>query len=140
MASECAAIFSHYSSRTVANFPRQVICENITLGVPWAYFDGAVAGGLFGVGMVIHTSSDITFAASMGLVSGSNNYAELQTLKLLLCWLLHKDIISVQIFGDSLNIVKWFNKEFICQKYLLNPFLEEPWTLKSHFSYTSVSH
>lgn len=50
------------------------------------------------------------------------------------------DNISVQIFGDSLNIFKWFNKEFICQNYLSKPILEEIWTLKNHFTYIFVCH
>ena len=77
---------------------------------------------------------------SYGLGQGTNNYAEIKALHFLLCWLTHLGITSFQIFGDSLNIIKWFNKEFICQNILLSPILEEQWLLKDHFTYHDVCH
>lgn len=76
----------------------------------------------------------------MGLVAGTNNFAELQTLKLLLCWLIPLGLSLVQIFGDSQNVIKWFNEKYRFQNYMLNPLLEEVLNLKQHFNSISVCH
>lgn len=135
MGSECAAIFSNTSSPLEAGRPKHVLCEVIILDIPWAYFDRAAPQGLCGAGMVIHKNKNISFATSMGLASGANNFAELQTLKILLCRLLHKDITSIQICGDSLNVIKWFNKSQRCQNYLLLPILHDILSLKYIFTW-----
>ena len=77
MVGECATIYSCSSSPLGTNHPRQVLCEIISLGVPWAYFDGVAAWGLCGARMIIQKSSDIFFAAFVGLGLGTNNFVEL---------------------------------------------------------------
>ena len=47
---------------------------------------------------------------SMGLGSGTNNYVELMTLKLLLCFAIERNCKKIQIFGDSMVFIKWINK------------------------------
>lgn len=89
---------------------------------------------------MIHLSADRRKEASVGFGVGPNNFAEIKALDLLLYWLVWLGFRSVQIFGDSLNIVKWFNKDYNCQSYLLIPILEEIWLLKNQFTYISVSH
>lgn len=76
----------------------------------------------------------------MGIGSKKNNYAGLQSLKLLLCWLIHFGLGSVQIFGDSHNIVKWFNGEHRCKNYLLIRLLVKVFLLKQHFDFIIVWH
>jgi len=76
----------------------------------------------------------------VGLGTGSNNYAELSALKLLLCWLIHRNIFTVQIFGDSLNVVNWVNGKHRCQNYLLKPLLEEIQNLKLIFNMFTIDH
>jgi len=76
----------------------------------------------------------------VGLGAGTNNYADFQTLKLLLCWLIHLGLRSVQVFGDSHNVIKWFNGEYRCQNYMLDPLLEEVINVKQHFNSIIVCH
>eukprot|EP00253_Pinus_taeda_P025127 PITA_25127 len=75
-------------------------------GIPWAFFDGAAQNNSTGAGIIIHLSPSHSLKASVGLGMGTNNFAELSDLKLLLCWLIHRQILKVQIFGDSSNVVK----------------------------------
>lgn len=76
--------------------------------------------------------------ASVDLGIGTNNYAELQTLKLLLCSLIHMGLGSVQIFGESHNVIKWFIGDLRCQNYMLIPLLEEFLHVKQYFNYITV--
>lgn len=116
---------------------RQVIIQE---GLPWAYFDGASQNNRAGEGMCIHLKSDHLLKASVGLGSGSNNYAELSALRLLLCWLLHRNILSIQIFGDSVNVINWANGSSICQNQILKTILEEILQLKTSFNSLILCH
>ena len=99
--------------------------EEIRGDIPLAYFDGASDFmNRCGAGLTIHFPSWKTLKASMGLGPGTNNFAELQSLKLLLCWLTQLGLRATQIFGDSMNIIKWFNGEQRYQNYILLPLLE----------------
>eukprot|EP00253_Pinus_taeda_P036400 PITA_36400 len=98
--------------------------EPIKAGVPWAYFDGASQINSAGAGIIIHLNDSHSLMASVGLGTGSNNYAELSALKLLLCWLVHRHIFAIQIFGDSLNVVKWVNGNSRCQTICSGPSLK----------------
>lgn len=114
--------------------------ETIRAGVPWAYFDGASQINSAGAGIIIHLNESHSLMASVGLGIGSNNYAELSALKLLLCWLVHRHICAIQIFGDSLNVVKWVNGNSRCQNYMLRPLLEEILSLIQSFNHFSIAH
>ncbi len=46
----------------------------------------------------------------------------------------------IQIFGDTLNFIKWFNRQQIFQNYILIPLLEEILYLKQHFDHIIVCH
>jgi ribonuclease HI len=46
----------------------------------------------------------------MGLGKGTNNYAELMTLLLLLKIAKEYDLKSIQLFGDSMNVINWVQK------------------------------
>lgn len=108
--------------------------------IPIAFFDGAAQNNVTGAGLVIHLSPSHSLKASIGLGAGTNNFAELSALKLLLCWLIHRNILSVQIYGDSANVIHWVNEKFICRNYLLLPLLEEVKNLKSLFNNFAIAH
>eukprot|EP00253_Pinus_taeda_P016263 PITA_16263 len=114
--------------------------EPIRAGVPWAYFDGASQINSAGAGIIIHLNDSHSLMALVGLGTGSNNYVELSALKLLLCWLVHRHIFAIQIFGDSLNVVKWENRNSRCQNYMLRPLLEEILSLIQFFNSFSIAH
>ena len=49
-------------------------------------------------------------------------------------------IDSVQIFGDSMNVINWVNNSQICQNIMLLPILEEIHALKLYFLLIYVFH
>jgi hypothetical protein len=61
----------------------------------------------------------------MVLGVGSNNVVEIMSLKLLLQFVVEKEIHSIQIFGDSMNVINWTGKTQICHNTFLLPILEE---------------
>lgn len=96
IAVECASIFSFLPSSDHNKFPTNISIEQINYDIPWAYFDGELDKQMSCVsGMVIHTNLNSSILASVGIGSGTNNYSEFFTLKILLCWLIHLGIGSV---------------------------------------------
>ena len=72
--------------------------------------------------------------------SGTNNFAELSALRFLLCWLQHRNINTIQIFGDSLNVINWINGKATCQNQILKNIVEEIMILKSFFNRFLLYH
>lgn len=116
IASNCVAIYSAIPAPEGKNPPNRDKPVIIKEGIPWAFFDGASQNNKAGAGISIYLNSDHFLKAAVGLGSGSNNYAELAALHLLLCWLLQRNISTIQIFGDSLTVIKWVNGNVSCQK------------------------
>jgi len=136
----CLSIYSIILDAKDKRESRKVAEEQIKEGVPWAYFDVASQENKAGAGIVINLNNTHTLKASIGLGSGSNNFAELSALKYLLCWLIHKNTLTVQIFGDSLNVINWLNGRSRCQNYILQPLFEEIQNLKLSFNSLSINH
>jgi ribonuclease HI len=76
----------------------------------------------------------------MGLGPGTNNYAELMSRKLLLLFAKEKNVNSLQIFGDSLNVINWVRKSQQCRNIHLLPILEEVQRLVGSFDTLTVHH
>eukprot|EP00253_Pinus_taeda_P030540 PITA_30540 len=112
----------------------------INEGSPWAFFDGASQQNRAGARICIHLNHDHSIRASVGLGQGSNNYAELSALRLLMCWSIQRNILSIQIFGDSMNVVKWVNGNAMCQNQILKTILDDIVSLKSRFLNFSLCH
>ena len=74
---------------------------------PWGFFDGAAQNERCGGGAVLFLSDSHHFTLTMGLGVGSNNYAELMSLKLLLIFAIEKGINRLSVCGDSLNVIYW---------------------------------
>ena len=72
---------------------------------PWGFFDGAAQNEMCGGGALLFLSDSHYFTITMGLGVGSNNYAELMSLKLLLIFAIEKGINRLTICGDSLNVI-----------------------------------
>ena len=141
LAAEGVAIFDSIPTPPDKGPVRIIQPEIINVSLPWAYFDGASdVNDICGAGLVINLSAENSFRASVGLGQGSNNFAELKALHLLLCWLISKQIFQIQIFGDSRNVVNWFNGTHQCRHFLLLPLLQEIRRLKSFFTQISVVH
>eukprot|EP00253_Pinus_taeda_P010417 PITA_10417 len=140
IAQNCAVIYSTIPAPEVKSKPTRDKHYTIREGIPWAFFDGASQNNRVGAGMSIHLSVDHYLKASVGLGSGTNNFAELSALHLLLCWLLQRNIPSIQIFGDSQNVINWVNGNSLCHSQTLNPLLEEIILLKSPFTSFHICH
>ena len=62
------------------------------------------------------------FQIHLGLGWGTNNFAELLTLKLLLTFARERNCAHIQIFGDSMLVINWINKVQICHNVFLADF------------------
>ena len=141
LAAEGAAIYDNIPTPSGSNSSRNIQPEVINESIPWDFFDGAFGvNGLCGAGLIIHLSPDNSLCASEGLGQGSNNFAELKALHFLLCWLISNHMRQIQIFGDSRNVVNWFNGTQQCKNYILLPLLKEICRLKCFFYEISVVH
>ena len=138
---EGATIFDSIPPPSGPGPPRNIQPEVIRDSVPWAFFDGASdINGRCGAGLVIHLSTSKSLRASVGLGQGTKNFAELKALHSLLCWLISRQMRMIQIFGDSKNIVNWFNRTQQCRNYILLPFLKEIYRIKCFFTEITVCH
>eukprot|EP00253_Pinus_taeda_P031398 PITA_31398 len=135
-----AAIFSSIPRPKESSSQRNVPKVQISEGIPWAFFDGASQNNKAGAGLVIHESPSFSLKASVGLGTGSNNFAELLALKLLLCWLIQRHTLAIQIFGDSQNVIRWVNGQSTCSNQILKQILGEIQRLKSMFNSFSICH
>eukprot|EP00253_Pinus_taeda_P008941 PITA_08941 len=140
IAIQCSAIFLSIPEPEKSRKKTQNREEQIRPHMPWAYFDGASQNNTAGAGLVIHLDEGHFLLASVGIGTGSNNFAELTALKLLLCWLIHRHIFTIQIFGDSLNVINWVNGNSRCQNYMLRPLLDEIMILKQSFNGFFLEH
>jgi len=59
---------------------------------------------------LLHLLENHFFHLKMGLGRGINNYAKLLFLKFLLLFAKEKDLHHLQLFGDSMNVINWTNK------------------------------
>eukprot|EP00253_Pinus_taeda_P004333 PITA_04333 len=140
VATNCAAIYSSIPPPESKKAQNRDTPITIKEGSPWAFFDGASQQNRAGAGICIHLNHEHSLRASVGLGQGSNNYAELSALRLLLCWSLKRNISSIQIFGDSMNVVKWVNGNAMCHNQILKTILEDIVSLKSRFHNFSICH
>eukprot|EP00253_Pinus_taeda_P017420 PITA_17420 len=139
-ASQSTAIFSCIPEPKEGQSQRIIPELQITKGIPWAFFYSASQNNIAGAGLVIFESSSHVLKASVGLGTGSNNFAELLALKFLICWLIQRHTFSIQIYGDSQNVIRWVNGQSTCRNLILKQILGEILRLKSHFHVFSLRH
>lgn len=84
-----------------------VSLEHIYFSIPWAYFNGVAQG--CGGGILLHLFEFHHFKIQIGLEVGTNNFAELISLRHLLHFALAHSCNHLHIFGDSKIIINWFN-------------------------------
>jgi len=112
----------------------------IDTGTPWAFFNGAANQQSCGGGIILHISENHLYKIKAGLGTGTNNFAELITLRHLLHFALRHHCTSINIFGDSQIIINWINGTTTCHMHSLSIILHEAQTLKSAFNNISISH
>ena len=86
---------------------------------PWGFFDGAAQDDLCGGGAYLYLSDSHFFSLTMGLGAGTNNYAELMSLKLLLIFATEKGINRLTVLGDSMNAINWIKQTQACRNVRL---------------------
>jgi ribonuclease HI len=60
-----------------------------------------------------------------GLSSGTNNFAELMSLKLLIVFAIEKGCQILKVYGDSVNVINWINDTQICLNIRLSRLVED---------------
>jgi ribonuclease HI len=75
-----------------------------------------------------------------GLGAGTNNYAEIMALKLLLLFVVEKGCKTLQVFGDSMLIINWEKGVQRCHISHLVPIYEEVMRLINLFDTISFTH
>ena len=100
---------------------------------PWGFFDGAAQNELCGGGALLYLSDSHYFSLTMGLGEGSNNYAELMSLKLLLIFAIEKGINRLIVFGDSMNVINWTKQIQECRNIRLANILSSVQTVIQSF-------
>lgn len=136
------AVLQHYKAPVQAIRTRPVRVEQFDKSMPWAFFDGASLNhqSVCGGGGVLYKTESHYFHLVAGLGRGSNNYAELMSLKLLMLFALEQGCLSLQIFGDSMLVIDWAKETTHCQVMVLLPILEEVIRLKQSFNHITFTH
>ena len=60
----------------------------------------------------------------MGQGAGTNNFAEIMSLKLLLIFATEKGIKRLTVLGDSMNVIKWTKQIQVCRNVRLANILQ----------------
>jgi ribonuclease HI len=139
---QCSSILAHFPQEKAKKNRRVPQEERVDHQRPWAYFDGASQNinQICGGGAILYLSDHVHFKMKMGLGPGTNNFAELMSLKLLLLFSKENNVTSIHIFGDSQTVVKWVKKSQHCHNILLLPILEEVYGLVDSFDAFFIQH
>ena len=108
-------LYNSFPEHIRAGRERRIITLDIDKSLPWAFFDGASQNNICGGGAILFLSASHFFVMSMGLGGGTNNFAELMSLKLLLVFALETGCTVLNFFGDSLNVINWINHTQACR-------------------------
>ena len=76
----------------------------------------------------------------MGLGAGTNNFAEILSLKLLLIFAIEKGIKRLTVLGDSMNVINWTNQTQACRNVRLANILHYIQTVIQTFDSFSCRH
>ena len=73
--------------------------------LPWGIFDGASHNNASGGGDILYLTETHFYELVAGLGEGSNNFAEIMSLKLLLVFAAEKGCRNFNFMGDSMNVI-----------------------------------
>ena len=121
---------------------RSIVMEEIDQYYAWGYFDGSAAGDpmICGAGGILFISDRhfVTFKAGLGL--GTNNFAELCALKLLLRLTQKHNLDKIQVFGDSQLAINWASGKYRLLNLELAMILQDVHYLADSLDYVSFKH
>jgi ribonuclease HI len=95
---------------------------------------------LGGAGGIIYFFGSHTISFKLGIGPVPNNLVEMLASKLALTLATEYGIIRIQIFGDLLLIMNWFNKKFTLRNFTLQPLFDEIWEFLEGFTQVTFSH
>ena len=98
-------IISYFPQARNTPSPRIIVPEQLNRNTPWDFFDGASQNLTCGGGACLYLNQNHYFQISLGLEDGTNNYIELMTLKLFLCFAIERNCRKLQVFGDSMVVI-----------------------------------
>ena len=107
--SNACAFLSTFPHHIRATRQKEVLVVELDKSKPWGFFDGAAHNNVCGGGALLYLSETHLFELSTGLGEGSNNFAEIMSLKLLLVFAAEKGVKTLHFMGDSLNVINWIN-------------------------------
>ena len=84
------------------------------------FFYGASINNICVAGAILFLLDQHFFELMVGLGEGSNNHAELLSLKLLLIFAAEKGCRSLNICGDLMNVINWIEDIQIFQNIILD--------------------
>ena len=121
---------------------RTIFVEVIDKTFAWGFFDGFAAGDpkICGAGGMLFLSDVhfFSFKASLGL--GTNNFAELCALKLLLFLARRNSLDKIQIFRDSQLVINWASGKYRVTNLELAMILQDVNRITDGFDYVSFKH
>ena len=107
---------------------------------PWGFFDGAAQNELCVGGALLFLTDSHFFIITMGLGVGTNNFAELMSLKLLLIFATEKGVNRMNVLGDSMNVINWTMKIQECRNIRLANILSSIQAIIQTFDVFSCRH
>ena len=108
--------------------------------VPWGYFDGAAQNNVCGGRAILHVSDNHFFELIVGLGEGSNNFAEIMSLKILLVFAAEKGCRAINFMGDSMNVINWIKGIQQCRILILDNVLRSTREILNTFENFSCQH
>ena len=114
VSSYCLGLMKSLSQKNFAVSTRTISVEVIDKTYAWGFFDGSAAGDPItcGVGGILYISDSHFFSFKVGLGLGTNNFAELCALKLLLYLARRNSLDKIQIFDDSQLVINWASGKY----------------------------
>ena len=91
-----------------------------------------------GGGAIFYLNENHFFEMSVGLGAGSS--VELLSLQLILIFAAEKGCRTLQIFGDSLNVINWVKRIQTCSDLLLGNILLSIWDMVESFDLITFTH
>ena len=121
---------------------RNIFVEFIDKTYAWGFFDGSTIGdpNICGAGGMLYLSVDHFFTFKAGLGMGTNNFAELYALKLLLTLARRNSVDKIQIFGDSQLVINWESGKYRLLNIELVMILKDINRFSSCFELVSFKH
>lgn len=133
-------LFNSFPEHVRAANQRRTMEVEIDRSVPWGFFDGAAQNNACGGGAILYLAENHSFTLTMGLGQGTNNFAEIMSLKLLMIFALEKDCTSLSVFGDSLNVINWIRQTQDCRNIAIGNILAATRMVIQRFDSFSCKH